>query len=360
MMNGKKLLIVAVVLVFLLAGASVFAGGQKGVPEEGEPVETLELKFASEEIEGDFMTVWAENFADEMREWSEGWIDITVYPYGTLGDTRDINELCQIGVVEFVFSDFGWISSFVPQAQVLALNYLWPQEKMPQVLEWVVKNGEIMGVLEEHFRHNGLVPLGIVYEGWQWVTSNTPKRTLDDFEGFKVRVMGSKLLVEDYKSYGASPTPMSYGEVYSGLQMGLIDGQVNPLFAIYSMKFYEVQDYLTQTWAEPFVGIPTVNMQFFDSLPEEAQQKMKDYWANAVIPSAEWIDERNAGDLEKMLEDRPGIEVYRFTAEDIEPFEEQAKKVYSTYVELGGEGAQEVLDTLLEDIENGKKAVGVE
>jgi TRAP-type C4-dicarboxylate transport system substrate-binding protein len=101
-------------------------------------------------------------------------------------------------------------------------------------------------------------------------------------------------------------------------------------------------------------------MQFFDSLPEDAQQKMRDYWADAVIPSAEWIDERNAGDLEKMLEDRPEIEVYRFTAEDIKPFKEQAKKVYSTYVDLGGEGAQEVLDTLLADIESAKEAVGVE
>ena len=358
-MNGKKLLAVAVVLVFLLASALVFAGGKKG-EATAEGVQKIEPKFASEEIEGDFMTVWAENFADEMRDWSDGQIDITVYPYGTLGDTRDINELAQIGVVEYVFSDFGWISSFVPQAQVLALNYLWPQEKMPEVLEWVVKNGEIMGVLEEHFRHNGLVPLGIVYEGWQWVTSNTPKRTLDDFDGFKVRVMGSKLLVEDYKSYGASPTPMSYGEVYSGLQMGLIDGQVNPLFAISSMKFYEVQDYLTQIWSEPFVGIPTANMQFFDSLPQDVQEKMREFWSDAVIPSAEWIDAKNKKELETMLADRPEIEVYRFTPEDVKPFKEQAQKVYSTYLDIGGEGAQDVLDTLLADIENAKKAVGVE
>jgi TRAP-type C4-dicarboxylate transport system substrate-binding protein len=354
-MNGKKLLVAAVLLAFLITGAGLFAGGQKE-----ETVKKMELKFASEEIEGDFMTVWAENFADEMRDWSDGQIDIIVYPYGTLGDTRDINELCQIGVVEFVFSDFGWISSFVPQAQVLALNYLWPQEKMPEVLEWVVKNGKIMGVLEEHFRSNGMVPLGIVYEGWQWVTSKKPKRTLDDFDGFKVRVMGSKLLVEDYKSYGASPTPMSYGEVYSGLQMGLIDGQVNPLFAIYSMKFYEVQDYLTQIWSEPFVGIPTVNMQFFDSLPEDAQNKMRDFWANAVIPSAEWINAKNARDLEQMVKDRPDIEVYRFTAADIKPFKAQAEKVYKTYLEIGGEGAQTVLDTLLTDIANAKQALGVE
>jgi TRAP-type C4-dicarboxylate transport system substrate-binding protein len=356
MKKGKVLVKGILLLAALMVAGPLLAGGQGETAEAGKKVMP---KFASEEIEGDFMTVWANNFADEMRDWSEGQFDITVYPYGSLGDTRDINELCQIGVVEYVFSDFGWISSFVPQAQVLALHYLWPQEKMPEVLAWVVKNGEIMPLLEKHFRTNGLVPLGIVYEGWQWVTSKKPKRSLADFDGFKVRVMGSKLLVEDYKAFGASPTPMSYGEVYSGLQMGLIEGQVNPLFAINSMKFYEVQDYLTQTWAEPFVGIPTVNKQFFDSLPVETQEKMREFWADAVIPAADWINEKNAADLKQMLADRPEIEVYRFTEQDIAPFKAEAIKVYQTYLEIGGEGAQEVLDTLLADIEKAKQDLGV-
>lgn len=66
----------------------------------GKPIKA---KLASEEIEGDFMTVWARKFADHMKEWSGGKIDIEVYPYGTLGETGDINELCQLGVVQFVF-----------------------------------------------------------------------------------------------------------------------------------------------------------------------------------------------------------------------------------------------------------------
>ena len=94
----------------------------------------------------------------------------------------------------------------------------------------------------------------------------------------------SKLLVEGYKAYGAAPTPMSYGEVYSGLQMGLIDAQVNPLFAIYSMKFYEVQDYVTQLKSEPFIGIPTVNQAFFDGLPQEVQEEMRKFWASYENP----------------------------------------------------------------------------
>lgn len=320
----------------------------------------INAKLASEEIEGDFMTVWAHNFADHMKEWSGGKVNIEVYPYGTLGATGDINELAQMGVVEFVFSDHAWISSFVPQAQALALNYIFPTEKVPQVLDWMAQNGDFLPMLEDAFRKNGLVPLSIMFEGWQWVSSKKPIKSLDDMKGVKLRLMSSKLLVEDYKAYGASPTPMSYGEVYSGLQMGLIDAQVNPLFAIYSMKFYEVQDYLTQLKSEPFIGIPTVNQEFFDGLPQEVQDEMRKFWIDAIVPAGEWITERNASDLEKMKKDKASLVVNELDDATIAEFKAQAETVYPMYKEIGGEGAEEILDAMLSDIEKAKKALNIE
>jgi TRAP-type C4-dicarboxylate transport system substrate-binding protein len=294
-----------------------------------------------------------------MKKWSDGKIDISVYPYGTLGATGDINELAQMGVVQFVFSDYAWISSFVPQAQVLALNYLFPTEKVPEILDWMVRKGEFMPLLEKAFRKNDLVPLSIMFEGWQWMSSKKEIQSLADVKGLKLRLMSSKLLVEDYKAYGAAPTPMSYGEVYSSLQMGLIDAQVNPLFAIYSMKFYEVQDYLTQLKSEPFLGIPTVNQEFFDGLTKEAQQEMRKFWIDAIIPAGKWITERNAGDGEKMKKAKPEL---KFTVLDdaaIAAFKAKAETVYPQYTKIGGEGSQEILDALLKDIENAKKALSI-
>jgi tripartite ATP-independent transporter DctP family solute receptor len=319
----------------------------------------IKAKLASEEIEGDFMTVWARNFSDHMKKWSGGKIDIEVYPYGTLGNTGDINELAQMGVVQFVFSDHAWISSFVPQAQALALNYIFPTEKVPEVLDHMAKNGEFMPLLEKAFRQNDLVPLSIMFEGWQWMTSKKPIKSLDDIQGLKLRLMSSKLLVEGYQAYGAAPTPMSYGEVYSGLQMGLIDAQVNPLFAIYSMKFYEVQDYVTQLKSEPFIGIPTVNQAFFDGLTKEAQAEMRRFWIDAIVPAGNWITERNMSDMEKMKKAKPALKFYTLDDATIAKFKAQAETVYPKYPEIGGEGAQKVLDALLKDIANAKKALGV-
>ncbi len=367
----KKLLVLALVIVvgfgLLMAGCGQKAEEPKeeaAAPEEkAEDVlleKKVEAKLASEEIEGDFMTVWANNFADYMREETDGMYDLDVYPYGSLGDTRDINELAQIGVVEYVFSDFAWISAFVPEVQVLSLHYIWPKDRMPEVLEWVVKNGDIMPFLDDAFRRNGLVPLGIVYEGWQWLTAKPEADSLDDLEGMKVRVMGSKLLVEDYRSYGMSPTPMSYGEVYSALQTGLIDAQVNPLFADYSMKFYEVTNYFTQMWAEPFLGIPTVNMQHYDGLPAEVQQMMKDYWKDHIMEAADWIDNRNASDREKIEEEKPEIVWTEWDDAQVAEAQEMAKVVWEEkYPDIAGEGAVEALDILLQDIEDAKDALGM-
>jgi TRAP-type transport system periplasmic protein len=343
-------------ILFLITMISVFATGVFAGEYTGKKINA---KLASEELDGDFMTVYAEKFAEEMKAWSDGKINITVYPYGTLGETRDINELCQMGVVEFVFSDYAWISSFVPQAQVLALHYIWPREKINDTLHWIVKNGESMKILEEKFRKKGLVPLAIMFEGWQWITSKRPINSLADMKGLKLRLMSSKLLVENYKAYGASPTPMQYGEIYGGLQTGIIDAQMQPVFGNYSMKFFEVTDYHTQLWAEPFLGIPTVNEKFFDSLPKNAQEKMRQVWLDAILASKEWTDRRNTGDKEKILKEKPGSTFTVLDEDTIAEFKVIAKTVYPKYVEIGGEGSQELLDTLLKDVDTAKNTLGI-
>ena len=201
--------------------------------------------------------------------------------------------------------------------------------------------------------------MSIMYEGWQWVSSKKPIKKPSDMDGLKLRLMSSKLLVEDYKAYGASPTPMSYGEVYSGLQMGLIDAQVNPLFAIYSMKFYEVQDYFTQLKSEPFLGIPTANLTFFENLPKEVQKEMLSFWQNAIIPAGKWIDERNASDKAKIQKAKPNAVFHVLDDAAVMQFKKKAEMVYPKYKEIGGEGADQILEALLSDIEKAKKALGI-
>lgn len=348
----RKLVVLTVFLSCMIFAGSLSAGEYTGP--------SMKSKLATEDLEGDFMTVWSQKFSREMKEWSGGKIDISVFPYGSLGDTRDINELCQFGVIDFVVTDYAWISSFVPEAQVLALHYIWPRERAPEVLGWIVKNGKFMAALETAFRRNDLVPLGIIWEDWMWITSKSDIQSMADMKGMKLRLMSSKVLVDQWKAYGASPTPMSFGEVYGGLQMGLIDAQMNPIFADYSMKFFEVTDFFTQTYAEAYLGIPTMNKAKFDRLPKNAQDKMRAFWAKATIDSAKWIEERNKADMEKIKKERPVIKFTELDDAKVAEFSDIARANYEKFDAIGGPDAKLVREALLSDIANAKKELGIE
>jgi TRAP-type C4-dicarboxylate transport system substrate-binding protein len=125
------------------------------------------------------------------------------------------------------------------------------------------------------------------------------------------------------------------------------------------MKFFEVQDYLTQLKSEPFIGIPTVNKTFFDNLPPEVQEEMRKFWIDAIIPAGKWITERNAGDAEKMKEAKPDLNFHTLDDATIAEFKAQAETVYPKFTAIGGEGAQEILDALLKDIAAAKAALGI-
>ena len=346
----KKIQIIIIVLI-AVAPFLVFAGSLQA--------ENYSWKFATGEIEGDMMTVFAKKFADEMKEWSGGKVNITVYPYGTLGQERDINELAQTNTVQFVFSDFGWIAGFVPQAQVFALAYLWPRDKYKEVYGEVIRNGKAVKLLEAKFRDRRLQPLGYVTEGWIAWTTNKAINSIDDMKGLKMRVMSNKILVENFRAYGASPTPMDFGEVYSGLQMKLIDGQANPLWVGYSMKFYEVQNYFTIPYDNLFVALPCMNRDVYDSLPKEMQAKIKQIFDRYLDETMEWVNKKNEEYKKIMLKEKPDLGFSDFSNEQLRPFAEKAKLVYPQFVKLGGDGAQGILDALLDDIEKAKAKFGV-
>jgi len=347
----------AVLALFFLAAFLTFAGGEK--EKAGAAAKEYNWKLASAEVEGDFMTAWAKNFAQEMEKWSNGKIKIEVYPYGTLGQEKDINELCQTNTVQFVFSDYGWLAGFVPQIQVFGLDYLWPRDKAYEVFAEVMTNGKTVKLLESKFREKKLQPLAYYTESWMHWTSKKPLKTPADMKGLKMRVMASKLLVTQYNAYGCSTTPMDFGEVYNGLQMGLIDGQVNPVFAIHSMKFFEVQDYITNPYSSLFVAVPCMNRDLYDSLPKDIQEKINKTWKDSLMASIKWVDKLNEDSKQAILKSKPKIQFYDFTKEETQPFRELVRKVYPEFVKLGGEGSQEILNALLADIEQAKAKLGV-
>jgi TRAP-type transport system periplasmic protein len=316
-------------------------------------------KMISAEVEGDPMTVFAHRFAEMVEERSEGRIKIEVYPYGTLGGERDIVELVQMGEIEVGSVDYGWVGGFVPQAQVLALQYLWPRENTAAVVHEVCQNGKAVKLLEEGFRQRGFQLLGVWSSGWMRVTSTVPVQTLEDVKGLKHRVMANPILVASYNTYGFNTQSLDYGEIYGALQTNLLDSQVQPMYAHLSMGFYEVQDYITNMWNELFMVVPVVSRDVFDSIPEDLQQILIDSCLDLIEPMTNWSFQNNKEIGDKIKEAKPSITLYELTEEEMMPFKELAWKEeggpVDAYLRIGGDGAQEILDTLLIDIEEAQK-----
>jgi tripartite ATP-independent transporter DctP family solute receptor len=310
-------------------------------------------KFAHEELQGGFMDEVAQEFAKRLAEKSNGTIKIEIYPSGTLGTSEDLVELVQNGAIQFNWADAGHLGSQVAEVQALLLHYIFPKDM--KIVEKVMQTGSFREVLDPRFREKNLEPLAYFSEGWQVWTANKELRTPQDFKGLKMRTMTSKLIVDNFKAYGANPTPTPFAEVYSALQLKMVDGQENPSFIIHDMKFYEVQDYLNFSYSSPFILTLITNKEFFDSLPQDIQKLISDTAMELIPFGFQWQEEFNQKQLDTMLQNKPALKVVKLTQEEVDQFAELAKPVREVFYQMAPEHGPKLVEALEKDI---KSAMG--
>ena len=251
------------------------------------------------------------------------------------------------------------MSGFVPEINAFSIDYALPPST--EALLWVLDNGEIAKVMEDLFRDEGFYYIGGSSIGWIWRSSNKPLYTLDDFKDFKMRVIPSAILVEDYKVLGANPTPLNWGEVYGGLQMGIIDGQENPLRTFVAGRFIEVQSHVNNPFHRPFLHTHIANPKWWDSLNEETKRVINLTYHAATEHAMSYYDRQNEALKEGGLQHlSPDIVIHEMTLEEIAPFKEVAKKVWDIYLQpdLGGPKAKEFLDVLQRDMKAAEAKFG--
>ncbi len=338
-------------LVFLLALTLVACGdreqeaGEVDMPAAPPEAEAVTWRFALEEIEGSVQDAYAQEFARRLSERSDGQIEIEIYPYGSIGTSSQITEMMQSGALELAFASPGHLADAIPEVGVFTLHFVLSDDS--EINRQVLSDPRLHDLLRDPYRDEDLELLAIVQEGWMVWSGDKPLRTPDDFEGFRIRTMTSPILVESYEAYGANPTPMPYGEVYSGLQLGQIDGQVNPIFAIEEMSFYEEQDVLTSGRHAQFVATVAASRQWWDGLSDEKRTMIEETRDEMV----DWIDREQIAYNEERLQailDAGGTEFVELTDEEREVFRELSVGVRDIYIDQAGELGREILDTLLE------------
>lgn len=355
-------------LVLLLAMAFLYGcsdSGESTSEQEGQSQEEMDRdeelaqkresdtwRFALEEVEGSVQDAYAQEFKNRIEKRTDGGVTVEVYPYGTLGTSSQLTELLQNGAVEIAFASPGHLADAIPEVGIFTLHFVLSED--PDVNRAILSDPEVYGLFQPLYQEQDLRLLDIIPEGWMVWSGDKALRSPEDFEGFKIRTMTSPILVESYKAYGANPTPMPYSEVYSGLQLEAIDGQVNPIFAIEEMSFYEEQDVLTSARHAQFISTLATGNKWFNSLPEKRQELVMDVRDNMVS----WIDEKQREyneDRRQTILDAGGTEWVELTEEERKVFRDASKDVRQIYLEQAGEKGQKILDTVLQKTQSKEK-----
>ncbi len=252
----KKLAaLLSVVFLFVFSSTSIAA---------------VELKFAhGGSLEHQYQ-IGAEQFKKLVEERSNGEIKVNIFPQGQLGGSeRELLEGVRMGTIEIIsVAAGGALPSFVPEFQVMGIPYLFQTRK--QV--YTVLDGEVGKELSNLMLTKGFQNLAFWEVGFRNFTNNIkPIVKPEDIKGLKIRVQESKSWMEFIKMLGGIPTPISFGELYSALQQKMVDGQENPIATIYSMKYYEVQKYLTLDGHTYEAAVVVANPKWFKSLSLEHQ-----------------------------------------------------------------------------------------
>ncbi|MEK3992250.1 TRAP transporter substrate-binding protein [Robertmurraya sp. FSL R5-0851] len=186
----------------------------------------------------------AEKFVEEVEELSEGSLKIELFEDGTLGADKDLLEGLKVGTTDIWVGGAGVLSGSSDTAKIFTVPFLFDnQEHFDKVYSGEVGQEISDKILEE----SGYKVLSYWERGARWLTVNKEVKTPEDLAGLKIRVPESPVFVKSFEQLGAAPTPMAFGEVFTSLQQGVIDGQENPLSLIYNSKFNEVVDYLVKT-----------------------------------------------------------------------------------------------------------------
>jgi tripartite ATP-independent transporter DctP family solute receptor len=254
-----------------------------------------------------------------------GALKVKIYPQGQLGGERDITEGLQLGSVDLQATSIGVTGTFIPSLRILNLPFLFKGPK-----HWLaVMNGpvgqQILGKARAQGDLVGLKVLAIGAPDFRLPMNNKlPIQSMADFKGLKIRTMQVPIHMKAYEGIGASPVPLPFGELYTALQTGVVDGNENGPLTLYGKKFYEVQKYMVLLPVVSNGGIFLMSGPTWDKLSRDHQlavTKCISVWRKKMDQDAQ---EQGGVAIQKMKDQ--GLQVT--TIDDVTPF---AKATASAY-----------------------------
>lgn len=294
------------------------------------------LRLADVHNEG-YPTVMADKeFARLVEEKTNGRIKVEVYPDGQLGDEKAVVEQVQFGAIDITRTSLSPLTEIQKKLSVLMLPYLYrDKEHMFTVLD-----GEIGQEFLEGLQEINMLGLAWYDSGARsFYNSKREINSVEDLKGLKIRVQQSELMFDLVEVLGASPTPMSFSEVYSAVQTGVIDGAENNWSSYLSTSHYKVAKYYTVDEHTRVPEMLLISKLTFDNLSQEDQEIIKEAAKEAAIfEREEWAKAEQ--EAEKKIIENGNIITRLKSKED---FQDAVAPLYDKY----GAEYKELIDRII-------------
>ena len=271
-------------------------------------------------------------FADAVKEATDGHVTITVYSGEQLGKESDVTSSVAMGAgtCDIVATGPSELSKYDATFSLFDAPYVFNNG---DAMVAFANSEEVQPLYDKLAKESNLRVLGMYYYGSREVTTNGYAATKpSELSGCKLRVPDSEMSMAYGAALGATPTVMSLGEVYMGIQQGVVDGQENPLPTINSNAFYEVCDNLLMTDHVIAAVTYTMDNKVWESMPEDLQAIIMECVGDSMEFITDGIQAQEA-ELKTTLADK-GMNIVEV---DKEAFKANVQSIYDKYAETWGD-----------------------
>ncbi len=306
----------------LLNASAVFALGAASL---GASAQTMVLKAADVHPAGYPNVVAVESMGKKLEAATNGRLKIQTFPGGVLGGEKEMIEQTQVGAINILRTSLGPVGTVVPEVNVFNLPFIFrSQEHARAVIDGPIGDELLAKVSASPAK---LVAIGWMDGGARSLYTKKPVRTPADLKGQKVRMMGNPLFVDTMNAMGGNGISMGYGEVFTALQTGVVDGAENNAPSYFTSNHYNTgAKYYTQTNHLIIPELLVVSKATWDKLSRDDQALLKKFGREAQMEQRTLWDKSVAENTAKLKS--AGVE---FIAVDSKPFYEATAPVRAKY-----------------------------
>lgn len=331
---------------FLRAGAVALVTSGLAVSSAAAQEAVLRLSHTTAETMDQGSHAWAIIFKEAVETQSGGAIEVRILGANAAGAEREQIEKAQAGINQITLNSEILMPSFFPPSRVLGIPYLFKSD----AVAWEVFDGPFGVEFEQAWQDaTGLRVLGVFNAGFRsFLNNDHPVHSPADLAGLKIRTGENDAHIAMVNELGGSPVPISWSEVYTSLQQGVVDGMENPPGLAYAMKFHEHLNYLTLDRHLFSIHAAMINEATYQSLNDEQKAIVQEAarTATAVARATVLLDEREA--LSKLEE--AGVEIYNPSPEEYAQFRDLGRPAVEVMVrdEIGDEWVDLLMNSIAE------------